>query len=207
MILPKLIKLLNSEELVALLNSRNCHDLISPISAINNVIELSEELGFDDDLQKLLKDSAIAASNKLQFARIAYGFYGNTNTAIDLAELQKVANNFIVDNKINLIWQIFENNLSKLKAKLLLNILLIAKDCVPHKGNIIIKDENSTLLVIIEASEVKMPQTLIDIADNKLKKEQINAYNIQSYYSLVLAKEANTIIDISKNEQDLIIKF
>lgn len=127
-ILSHITDLLNAQELAAYLNSRLCHDLISPISAINNVIELCSDTEFDKELYNLLNLSAQSASYKLQFARMAFGAYGSPSANIDIEELKKIVNNFIASDKISLTWKEKHLNLSKIKAKLLLNLLVIAKD-------------------------------------------------------------------------------
>lgn len=200
-------ELLNCEELASYLNSYLCHDLISPISAINNLVELSEDVGFDNDIKELLTKSALAASYKLQFARMAYGSYGDPNLNIDLSELKNVANNFIQTEKIQLIWQNYHKNLTKLRAKLLLNLLLIAKNSILSEGRLTVynKDNDNNFTIEAEASELKFPVFFIDLLENKIVKEKINARNIQFYYSLVLAKKTSTRLNIEQQEKLLII--
>ncbi|TIV97165.1 MAG: histidine phosphotransferase, partial [Mesorhizobium sp.] len=62
---------LSAPDLAALLCSRVCHDIISPVGAINNGLELLDEGGADEDAMKLIRQSAKNASARLQFARIA----------------------------------------------------------------------------------------------------------------------------------------
>lgn len=61
------------------LASRLCHDLISPVGAVNSGIELLTEFGDDPDGEsmQLIATSAKTASEKLQFFRIAYGNAGS----------------------------------------------------------------------------------------------------------------------------------
>ena len=68
---------LSALDLGALLCSRICHDIISPVGAINNGLELLEEGGADEDAMALIKSSARNASARLQFARIAFGAAGS----------------------------------------------------------------------------------------------------------------------------------
>jgi hypothetical protein len=64
---------LTATDLAALLCSRVCHDVISPVGAINNGLELLDEGGADEDAMHLIRTSARNASARLQFARIAFG--------------------------------------------------------------------------------------------------------------------------------------
>ena len=66
-----------AHDLAALLSSKLCHDLISPVGAINNGLELLDEGGADADAMNLIRNSARTASARLQFARIAYGAAGS----------------------------------------------------------------------------------------------------------------------------------
>ncbi|RUV56051.1 histidine phosphotransferase, partial [Mesorhizobium sp. M5C.F.Ca.IN.020.29.1.1] len=67
----------SAPDLAALLCSRVCHDIISPVGAINNGLELLDEGGADEDAMKLIRQSARNASARLQFARIAFGAAGS----------------------------------------------------------------------------------------------------------------------------------
>ncbi len=89
-------------DLAALLCSRVCHDLISPVGAIVNGIEVMEE-DKDEETKTfaldLIKKSAYQASAKLQFCRLAFGAAGSAGAQIDLGDAEKVARGMIEDNK------------------------------------------------------------------------------------------------------------
>ena len=80
---------LGALDLAALLCSRVCHDIISPVGAIINGLEvLDEDNGEDmrDFAFNLIRKSAAQASAKLQFARLAFGAAGSAGAEIDLAD-------------------------------------------------------------------------------------------------------------------------
>ena len=96
-------------ELAALLSSRICHDVINPVSAISNGLEM-----LDDDPDQsmreaaldLIRKSAAQASAKLQFARLAFGAAGSAGAEIDLRDAEKVARDFIgASGKHQVVWQ------------------------------------------------------------------------------------------------------
>jgi len=64
-------------DLAALLCSRVCHDIISPVGAINNGLELLDEGGADVEAMDLIRSSALNASVRLKFARLAFGASGS----------------------------------------------------------------------------------------------------------------------------------
>src|SRR5678809_1670765 len=94
-------------DLAALLCSRVCHDLISPVGAIMNGLEVMEE-GKDEETSKfamdLIKKSAKTASAKLQFCRIAFGAAGSAGAQIDTGDAETISRGFFEDEKTKLTW-------------------------------------------------------------------------------------------------------
>src|SRR5512143_3104146 len=126
-------------DLAALLCSRVCHDLISPVGAIVNGLEVLEEE--KDDATKefaldLIKKSAGTASAKLQFCRIAFGAAGSAGAQIDTGDAEKISRGFLEDDKTKLAWNLPRVLLAKNRVKLLLNMLLIAGQTIPRGGQL-----------------------------------------------------------------------
>ena len=82
---------LTAADLAALLCSRVCHDIISPVGAINNGLELLDEGGADEDAMRLIRQSARNASARLQYMRIAFGAAGSAGMQIDTGILPFLA--------------------------------------------------------------------------------------------------------------------
>src|SRR5499433_465326 len=124
-------------DLAALLCSRVCHDLISPVGAVVNGLEVLEE-GKDEETRTfaldLIKKSAGQASARLQFCRLAFGAAGSAGAAIDLGDAQGVARGFLEDDKTKLEWNLTRVLLPKNRVKLLLNLLLLAGQTIPRGG-------------------------------------------------------------------------
>ena len=119
---------LDSLDLAALLCSRVCHDVISPVGAIVNGLEvLAEEKdqSMRDFAVELINKSARTASARLQFARIAFGAAGSAGSAIDTGDAEQVAKGFLNDDKVKLSWTGPRLLMPKNRVKLLLNLLVI----------------------------------------------------------------------------------
>ncbi len=133
---------LEALDLAALLCSRVCHDLISPVGAVVNGIEVMED---DADEQTkifaldLISKSATTASARLQFCRIAFGAAGSAGAAIDLGDAEGVARGMLEDEKTKLRWGLPRVLLPKNRVKLLLNLLLLAGGTIPRGGNLAIE--------------------------------------------------------------------
>ena len=128
-------------DLAALLCSRVCHDLISPVGAIVNGIEVMEEDKNEETKTfalELIKKSAIQASAKLQFCRLAFGAAGSAGAQIDLGDAEKAARGLIEDGKTTMAWNLPRALLAKNRVKLLLNMVLIANGSIPRGGTLTI---------------------------------------------------------------------
>ena len=126
-------------DLAALLCSRVCHDLISPVGAIMNGLEVMEE-GKDEETSQfameLIKKSARTASAKLQFCRIAFGAAGSAGAQIDTGDAEKVARGLIEDDRTKVAWNLPRVLLAKNRVKLLLNMMLLAAQAIPRGGQL-----------------------------------------------------------------------
>jgi histidine phosphotransferase ChpT len=130
---------LDALDLAALLCSRVCHDLISPVGAIVNGLEVLEE--DKDEATKvfaldLIKKSARTASARLQFCRLAFGAAGSAGAQIDLGDAEKAARGLIEDEKTKLAWTLPRVLMAKNRVKLLMNMLLIAGQAIPRGGQL-----------------------------------------------------------------------
>src|SRR4029078_6775073 len=126
----------SAPDLAALLCSRVCHDIISPVGAINNGLELLDEGGAEPDAMNLIRISARNASARLQFARLAFGAAGSAGMLIDTGDAEAVAIAFLKNEKPELVWNGQRALLPKNKVKLLLNLILIANAAIPRGGRL-----------------------------------------------------------------------
>src|SRR6202023_4281908 len=124
-------------ELAALLCSRVCHDLISPVGAIVNGLEVLDDNPKPEDRDfalDLIRKSAKTASARLQFCRLAFGAAGSAGAQIDLGDAQNMARGHIEDGKITIAWNLPRLLLPKNRVKLLLNMMVIAQQTIPRGG-------------------------------------------------------------------------
>lgn len=115
-------------ELAALLCSRVCHDLISPVGAIVNGLEVLDDDPKPEDREfalDLIRKSAKTASARLQFCRLAFGAAGSSGAQIDLGDAQTMARGHIEDGKCSITWNLPRLLLPKNRVKLLLNMLVV----------------------------------------------------------------------------------
>src|SRR6188768_2678394 len=137
---------LSAVDLAALLCSRICHDIISPVGAINNGLELLDEGGADADAMDLIRTSALNASVRLKFARLAFGASGSVGASIDTGEAERAAKDFAAaEKKTEVVWTGPRAIIAKNRVKLLLNLFLVAYSSIPRGGVIEVTLENPEL--------------------------------------------------------------
>src|SRR5579863_9180649 len=130
---------MNDIEFAALLVSRVCHDLVSPVGAVVNGLEVLEDerdAGMRADALKLVISSAEQAAARLQFARIAFGAAGSAGAELDLTEVGRIVGGLLEGGKVSVDWQAAQVNWPKDWAKLLMNATLLAADCLPRGGHV-----------------------------------------------------------------------
>jgi len=182
-------------DLAALLCSRVCHDLISPVGAIVNGIEVLEEEKDESTKEfalDLIKRSAATASAKLQFCRIAFGAAGSAGAQIDTGDAEKVTRGFMEDDKTKIDWNLPRALLAKNRVKLLLNMLVIAGQAIPRGGKITVDPigagDNLGFKVSAAGTNAKIPPAVPPLLTGELGGETVDAHRIQPFYAGLLAK-------------------
>ncbi|PCI85655.1 MAG: histidine phosphotransferase [Hyphomicrobiales bacterium] len=203
---------LSELELAALLCSRVCHDVISPVGAIANGLEVLEDEK-DEQMKEfamnLIKKSALQASAKLQFARLAFGAAGSAGAHIDLMDAKYVSESFIDKDKVSLTWQAPVATMAKNKVKLLLNLLLIALTTIPRGGSIDVSVdddvENAAFLLKASGKAAKIATNMNNLLNADVDAESIDARDVQVYYAGLIAREVDMDVILDIDGEDVTI--
>jgi histidine phosphotransferase ChpT len=183
--------ILGALDLAALLCSRLCHDLISPVGAIINGLEVMEE-DKDEETKTfaldLIKRSAGQASAKLQFCRLAFGASGSVGAQIELGDAEKVARGLFEDGKTTLIWNLPRALVAKNRAKLLLNMLLVASGAIPRGGMLAADAMGEGYKITARGLNARLGTATPDLLAGT-PAEAVNAHAIQPLYTGILARD------------------
>ena len=178
-----------------LIASRLCHDLVGPIGAVGNGIELIEDEGPDmaQDALALAAKSATQASNLLQFYRLAYGMAGNIQ-GTEMAALKTLAENFLDHTKTTLDWALTApiGDMPTGTGKLLLNLVAMAVEGLPRGGTIKIESAANgdalALQVTAEGIDAGLrPEAKASLADD-VQVDELTPRNVHGYVTRLLAK-------------------
>ena len=205
---------MNSVDFASLLCSRLCHDLMSPVGALNNGIELmadEQDPEMRERCVELLADSARATANKLKFFRLAFGAGGGFADFIDANEARIALEGiFGTERRIELGWMVAPEKLTKGAMKLLLNLALIAGDALVRGGRLDIGAETTAggLEIAIRAEG---PKVVLDsgiremLADGAAQDGEIEPRTAGAWLATALAKEAGGTIRLSEPGPELLV--
>jgi len=199
-------------ELAALVASRVCHDIISPVGAIVNGLEVLEEEkdeSMREFAQDLVRKSARQASAKLQFSRLAFGASGGAGAEIDMGEAGRCAKALMEREKAELDWGVTAGLLPKAEAKLLMNLLLIALNSVARGGVIHVhadRDDGETVLrVVAEGDRARLPAGVKEVIAEGAMPNPLDAHAVQPLYAALLATEAGMGIAASEEPNKVVL--
>jgi histidine phosphotransferase ChpT len=191
-------------DLAALLCSRVCHDVISPVGAIINGLEVLDGER-DEEMRavamELIKKSAISASARLQFCRLAFGAAGSFGALIDTGDAEKAARDIFANGRTVLQWSAGRRMASRNSVKLLLNLCLIASSAIPRGGvvavDILGEDDTMTIRVEARGSNARLSHSAANFLSNSLPEETIDGHSIQLYFTTLLARESRATLTVS----------
>ena len=195
---------LDSLDLAALLCSRVCHDVISPVGAIVNGLEVLEEesdASMKEFALDLIRKSARQASARLQFARLAFGAAGSAGASIDLGDAEQVARGMFTEEKTSLTWSAPRALLPKNKVKLLLNLVLLATNAIPRGGAIAVRvaGEGETAEFVLTATgpNARIPAHVEALLAGAPENGAVDAHAIQPFYTGLIAQAAGMPVTFS----------
>jgi histidine phosphotransferase ChpT len=199
-------------ELAALLCSRVCHDLISPVGAIVNGLEVLDDNPKPDDREfalDLIRKSAKTASARLQFCRLAFGAAGSAGAQIDLGDALNMAKGHIEDGKCTIAWNLPRLLLPKNRVKLLLNMLIIAQQTIPRGGTLTVdpigEGEAMAFRVTAAGLNARLPQNIVTLLGSD-QGPSVDAHAVQPYYTRLLAESCGLKVTLAAEGEAMIVQ-
>lgn len=204
---------MKSHEFASLLCSRLCHDLLSPVGALNNGIELLAD-EHDPEMRArcldLLAESARASANKLKFFRLAFGAAGGFADEVDSREARAAIEGlFGGDGRIRLGWMVDEPTMSKAALKVLLNIVLIAGDALVRGGSLDIgaeKHENGLDIVVrAEGPRIVLDPELRDVLVGRTGEDEVAPRAAAAWLAQALVQEGSGRLQVSDDQDGMLL--
>ncbi len=200
---------MNDVEFSALLCSRLCHDLISPVGAIANGLEILEDE--DDEMMrlevmKLLAQSAEVTSARLKFYRLSFGSAGGFGEKVPLGEAESAIKGLYAAGNINLSWQSDLGGMDKDAMKIMLNMVLLAGESLIRGGNMLIEIRDRTpqisVTVTIQGDKVVFQDSIRNVLTGDIAGSTIEAKSAPAFLAAAAAQKLGSEIQhTSHNEQ------
>ena len=198
-------------ELAALISSKICHDVIGPVGAIYNGLEILDE---DNNLEAksyamdVIRNVTEQASAKLQFARFAFGAAGSAGSTIDLSMAEQISRGFVGTGKHRLVWKGAPGHMTKDKAKFLLNMVASSISALPRGGEIEVvisgSTEAPTFRITCRGDRARPPQYLGEFLGAG-PTPPLDAMTIQAYYTCRLAGLARMQLAIEQAPDGIVL--
>ena len=204
---------MKSHEFASLLCSRLCHDLLSPVGALNNGIELLAD-EHDPEMRArcldLLAESARSSANKLKFFRLAFGAAGGFADVVDTREARAAIEGlFGGDGRIQLGWMVDEPVMSKAALKVLLNLVLIAGDALVRGGSLDVGAEKQgdglDIVVRAEGSRIVLDPELRRVLVGEMQEDEVAPRAAAAWLAHSLVEEGGGSIQVADGEEGMLI--
>ncbi len=204
---------MNAVELASLLCSRLCHDLLSPVGALNNGIELladEQDPEMRERCLELLSESARASANKLKFFRLAFGAGGGFGDEIDTREAKTALEGLYGgDKRIELGWMVGDDKLPKGAVKLLLNLAMIAGDSLVRGGRLDVgaerRDGSLEMVIRGEGPRILLDPKLRETIAHGHSGGEVEPRAAGAWLAHTLAAEAGGTIQLSDPADEVLL--
>jgi len=200
-------------DFAALLCSRLCHDLLSPVGAFNNGLELMAD-ETDPEMRErcldLLTESARTSANKLKFFRLAFGSAGGYGDTVPPEEARMaIEGMFAGSGRVKIGWLIENESLDKRAVKILLNLALIAGDALVRGGQLDVgaevRDDAIEIAVRGQGQKIVLDEELRAALSGTLREEALSARTAAAWMTRQLVERAGGEIMLSAPSEPALV--
>lgn len=200
-----------------LLCSRLCHDLVGPVGAVNHGVELiSEGAGpIVGEANEMIAQSAEQALNRLEFFRVAFGLAGGGSGKMSMAASRKIAQGFLEKNvqlqwpvNAELPWQDQESAVPKDVIKVILNLIMLAIDCLPRGGELTLSQailpEGLGVALVARGKNAQVREETKRAISPETTCDMLSARTVQAFFLARLADDLGLDFEVMSPDQDCV---
>lgn len=203
----------SSTDLAALLCSRLCHDMLSPVGALSNGLELLADEK-DPEMRRrcfeLLEQSARVSADKLKFFRLAYGAAGGFGDEVPTEEPRELIAGLVAGNeRLTLEWAVADATLPKPAVKVLLNLAAIAIDALVRGGTLAVgaerRDGATEIAVRAAGPRVAFDANIGKALDGSLTESELSGKTAPAHMIRLLARELGGGLQYAMSAEALVM--
>jgi histidine phosphotransferase ChpT len=200
-------------DFASLLCSRLCHDLLSPVGAMNNGLELLAD-EHDPEMHRrcmdLLAESAKAAADKLKFFRLAFGAAGGFGAEVDPKEAKLVIEPMVTSSgRTTLEWAVPAQMMPKRAVKILLNLVLLANEALVRGGTLSVAAEarSGEQEIVIRASGPKliMDSAIREALTGQLDRAAVDSRTAAAWMAHTLAVQGGGMLQLAESDAENLV--
>ncbi len=203
----------SSADLAALLCSRLCHDMLSPVGALSNGLELladETDPAMRQQCMDLLEQSAKTSTDKLKFFRLAYGAAGGFGEMVEVAEAKSVIDSLVESAKrVEANWAMDAAKLPKDAVKVLLNLTHIALDALVRGGTLDIgaemRDGNTEIVVRATGQKIAFDETIGQALQGELPVGDLSSRTAPAHMIALLAEKSGGGLQYQLGDEALVL--
>lgn len=190
-----------------LIGSRICHDLISPLGAIGNGVELLSMSGIGEVPEMaLISDSVDSANARIRYFRIAYGA-ASADARLGSGEVHSVMTDIYKGSRIRLDWRI-DQDLPRAEVKLAFLLLSCLESALPWGGSItVVRNRSADWSLTAEGRRLKVDQELWDMISNPHSETQVTASEVQFALVQPTAARFGRKVTVVSSERSITVSF
>lgn len=200
-------------DFASLLCSRLCHDLLSPVGAMNNGLELLADEHDPEMRQRcmdLLAESAKAAADKLKFFRLAFGAAGGFGSEVDPKEARMVIEPLVTSNgRTSLEWAVPESMMPKRAVKILLNLVLLANDALVRGGTLFVgaeaRGDEQEIVIRASGPKIIMDGAIRDALTGKLDASMVDSRTAAAWMAHTLATSGGGMVQLAEPDNEHLV--
>lgn len=194
-------------QFASLLCSRLCHDLLSPVGALNNGLELLAD-ETDPEMRarcfELLSESAQTSANKLKFFRLAFGAAGGFDDQVGTGEARQVVEGLFSNGRTTVNWMVTPETMDKRAIKVLLNLALLGGDALVRGGTLDIGGEKGSgktdIVVRASGERIALDDEIKAVLNNPANPPAMASRTASAHLLVALAREADGMVQFSDAE-------
>jgi histidine phosphotransferase ChpT len=195
-------------DFASLLCSRLCHDLLSPVGAMNNGIELLAD-EHDPEMRRrcmdLLAESAKSAADKLKFFRLAFGAAGGFGAEVDPNETKLVIAPMVTaSGRTVLEWAVPADAMPKRAVKILLNLVLLANEALARGGTLFVGAEaragEHEIVVRASGPKILMDSAVREALTGQLDPAAVDTRTAAAWMAHKLAVQDGGMLQLSESD-------
>ncbi|MFM6931377.1 MAG: histidine phosphotransferase family protein [Novosphingobium sp.] len=200
-------------DLASMLCSRLCHDMLSPVGALSNGLELLAEER-DGEMRKriveLLEQSAKTSADKLKFFRLAFGAAGGFGEMVPVAEPRALVEGLVSNNeRITLQWNVAAEVLPKPAVKVLLNLSLFGMESLVRGGTLEVgaelNDGASEIVVRATGPRIAFDETVGKALEGSLPEDQLSSRTAPAALIQAVAQELGGGVQYALSDGALVL--